>query len=82
MGQVARLMEEKNELAREVIRLNEELRVCRAWLGYESWKSYHYTYDDFERVYYKGGQEHSVRPFTSALTEDDLRKEYSKLHKL
>lgn len=77
-----RLMEEKNDLAREVIELREELRKCRAWNKYEDWKSYNYTYDDYENKYYKGGSTTGVVPFSPAYEEMDLRREYIKLNNL
>lgn len=82
MNQVSRLMEEKNELAREVVQLKEELRKCRAWNGYEDWKNFNYTYNDYEDRFYKGGQTTGVVPFSIAYTEMDLRKEYIKSNDL
>lgn len=83
MGQVSRLMEEKNDLAREVIELREQLRKCRAWNNYEDWKRFNYTFDDYSDKYYKkqklNGQ---AIPFSPEYTELDLRKEYIKLNNL
>jgi hypothetical protein len=81
MSQIFRLIEEKNELVREVIGLREELRKCRLWLGYEDWKGFNYSYNDYTDKYYKT-KDGKVMPFSKEYEEMDLRKEYIKLNNL
>lgn len=82
MSRIKRLMEEKNDLAREVVQLREDIRKCRAWLTYPDWKDYNYTYDEYENKYYKGGRTNGVVPFSPQYEEMDLRKEFIKLNNL
>lgn len=62
--------------------LVEELRKAKAWIAYDDWKSYNYTYEDYSEKYYKGGADTGIVPLSREYTEYELRQEYKKINNL
>jgi hypothetical protein len=71
----------KDELIKENSELKEEVRVLRAWLGFEDWVNDNYYFDTYENKYYKM-KDGKVQPFSIEQSGIDLRNEYKKLHNI